>query len=70
MWIRVKGGGDQSMWITIKFYNIIIKSANVGKRVGGKSFVHKMLKKKHVFLTPPIEGLEAGQGSLGLSGKG
>ena len=29
MWIRV--GGGQAMWIIIKFYNIIIKSANVDK---------------------------------------
>ena len=25
------GGGDQPMWIILKFYNIIIKSANVDK---------------------------------------
>ena len=32
MWIRV-GGWCQPMWIINKFYNIIIKSANVNKGV-------------------------------------
>ena len=31
MWIRM-GGGGQTMRIKIKFYNIIIKAANVDKR--------------------------------------
>ena len=30
-----KGVGGQPMWIIIKFYNIIIKSANVDKGGGG-----------------------------------
>ena len=33
MWIRV-GGGGQPMWIIFKFYNIIIKSANMDKGGG------------------------------------
>ena len=36
MCIRAEGGGDQPMWIKIKFYNINIKFANVNKGVGGK----------------------------------
>ena len=36
MWIRVGGGGGHPMWIIIKFYNIIIKSANVDEGGGVK----------------------------------
>jgi hypothetical protein len=36
MWIRVGGGWwSQPMWIIIKLYNIIIKSANMDKRGRG-----------------------------------
>ena len=36
MWIRAGGGGGcQTMWIIFRFYNIIIKSANVDKGEGG-----------------------------------
>ena len=45
-------GGGQPMWIILKFYNIIIKSANVDKW-GGKTLIHKMWIKIRVFLTPP-----------------
>ena len=38
-------GGGQPMWIIIKFYNIIIKSANGDKGGGGKTLIHKMLLK-------------------------
>ena len=34
MWIRAGGGGGKPMWIIFKFYNIIIKSANVNKGGG------------------------------------
>ena len=34
MWIREGGGWGQPMWIIIKFYNNIIKSANVDKGGG------------------------------------
>ena len=34
MWISERGGGPP-MWIIFKFYNIIIKSANVDKGGGG-----------------------------------
>ena len=37
MWISVGGGRGQSMWIILKFYNIIIKSAHVN-RGGGKAY--------------------------------
>ena len=36
------GWGGQPMWIIIKFYNIIIKSANVDKGGWGKTPIHKM----------------------------
>ena len=52
MWIRV--GGGQPMWIIIKFYNIIIKFANVDKGEGGKTLIHKMWIKRRFFLTPPL----------------
>ena len=39
MWIRAGGGGYQPMWIIFKFYNIIIKSANVDR--GGGAGVNK-----------------------------
>ena len=35
MWIRAGGGGGQPMWIIFKFYNVIIKSANMDKGGGG-----------------------------------
>ena len=48
-------GGGQSMWIVIKFYNIIIKSANVDKGGGGEVLIHKMSIKYVCFFTPPFE---------------
>ena len=50
------GVGGQPMWIIIKFYNIIIKSANVYKGGGGgKTLIHKMwIKRRVFFLTPPL----------------
>ena len=52
MWIRA--GGGQTMWIIIKFYNIIIKSANVDKGgKGGKTFIHKMWIKILLVFTLP-----------------
>ena len=55
MWIRAGGGGGVcQMWKILKFYNIIIKSANVDKEEG-KTLIHKMWIKKGVFLTPPKE---------------
>ena len=53
MWISVGGGGGQPMLIIFKFYNIIIKSANMDKGGGDKTHVHKMWIKRRVFLTPP-----------------
>ena len=50
MWIRAGGGGGQLMWIIIKFYNVIVKSANVDKGVGGKLLIHKMWIKRRVFV--------------------
>ena len=51
MLIRVGGGVGQPMWILFKFYNIIIKSANVDKGggEGGKTLIHKMWIKIRVF---------------------
>ena len=43
-------GGGQPMWIIFKFYDIIIKSANVDK---GKALILKMWI-KDFFLTPPL----------------
>ena len=37
------------MWIIIKFYNIIIKSAIVDKGGEGKALINKMWIKRHVF---------------------
>ena len=37
------------MWIIVIFYNIIIKSANVDKGGGGKTLIHKIWIKIHVF---------------------
>ena len=53
MWIRAGGGVGQPMWIIIKFYNIIIKSANVDKG-GGKTLIHKMWIKRRVFFIEPL----------------
>ena len=54
MWIRAGGGGGQPIWIILKFYNIIIKSANVDKRGGGKTLIHKMwIKRRGFFKTLP-----------------
>ena len=44
MWIRL-GGGGQPMWIIIKFYNIIIKSANVDKGGGLIAYPQNVDKK-------------------------
>ena len=54
MWIRVGGGRGHQMWIIIKFYNIIIKSANVDKGGGGKTLIHNMGIKIHVFFNPSL----------------
>ena len=54
MWIRAGGGkgGGQPMWIIFKFYNIIIKFANMDKggEGGGKTLIHKMWIKIRFFL--------------------
>ena len=47
-------GGGQPMWIIFKFYNIIIKSANVDKGGGGKTLIHKMWIKRRVFFNEPL----------------
>ena len=49
MWIRVGGGGGQLMWMIIKFYKMIIKSANVYKGGGCKKLINKMWIKRHIF---------------------
>ena len=54
MWIRAAGGGGQLMWIIFKFYNIIIKSANVDKGGGGKTLIHKMWIKRRFFFNPSL----------------
>ena len=45
MWIRAGGGGEgQPMWIVFIFYNTIIKSANVDKKMFfclNPSFINK-----------------------------
>jgi hypothetical protein len=50
MWIRAGevGGGAQLIWILIKFYNIIIKFANVDKG-GGNAYPHYVDKKNVLF---------------------
>ena len=48
-------GGGQTIWIVIKFYNIIIKSENVDK--GGKKLIHKMGMKRRIFLPLPWRNL-------------
>ena len=57
MWIRA-GGGGQPMWMIIKFYNIIIKSANVDKG-GGVKRLSTRCGKKYVFLflNPSLRGI-------------
>ena len=42
-------GGGQPMWIIIKLYNIIIKSANVDNG-GAETLIHKMWIKKSILL--------------------
>ena len=42
------------MWIIIKFYNNIMKSANMDKGVGVKPLIHKIWIKIRVFLTPAL----------------
>ena len=44
-----RGGGRQPIWIIIKFYNIILKFANVDKG-GGETLIHKMWIKKTFFI--------------------
>ena len=55
MWIMAGGGvgGGQPMWIIIKFYNIVIKFANVDKGGEGKTLIHKMWIKRF-FLNPSL----------------
>ena len=66
MWIRV-GGDGQPMWIIFKFYNIIIKSANVDKGGGGKTLIHKMwIKIRCFFLTPPLPSASKAPSMRGL----
>ena len=49
MWIRAGGGGrGQPMWIIIKFYNIIIKSANVTKG-GGNAYSQNVDKNRFFY---------------------
>ena len=43
MWIRAAEGGGQPMWIIFKFYNILIKSANVDK--GGGAGLRRLFTK-------------------------
>ena len=57
MRIRAEGRGAQPMWIIFKFYNIIIKSANVDKGAGGYNAYPQNVDKKTCFLTPPLETL-------------
>ena len=53
MGIRPEGGeGVQPMGMIIKFYNIIILSANVDK--GGETFIHKIWIKRRVFFNPSL----------------
>ena len=47
-------GGGQPMWIIFKFYNIIIKFANVDKGGGDKTLIHKMWIKRRVFVFEPL----------------
>ena len=42
------------MWIIFKFYNSLIKSANVDKGGGGKALIHKMWIKIRVFFNPSL----------------
>ena len=53
MWLRAGGGGCQSMWIILKFYDTIIKFANVDKERGGKTLIHQMWIKIRFFLKNP-----------------
>ena len=43
------GGGGEPMWIIIKFYNIIKKSANLDKGGGGGSAYPQNVDKINVF---------------------
>ena len=56
MWIRAGGGGwGQLMWIILKSYNIIIKSANVDKGGGGgKTLIHNMWIKRRILFNPSL----------------
>ena len=48
-------GVGQPMWIIFKFFNIIIKSANVDKGGRGKTLIHKMwIKRRVIFLNPSL----------------
>ena len=49
-----RAGRGQPMWIKFKFYNIIIKSANLDKGGGGETLINKMWMKRHVFLNPTL----------------
>ena len=50
-----RGGEGQPMWIIFKFYNIIIKSANVDKGGGGNAYPQNVDKKTCFFFTPPLQ---------------
>ena len=55
MWIRARGGGGQPMWIIFRFYNIIIKSANMDKGGGGfgvRRYPQNVDKKTFFFFKP------------------
>ena len=53
MWIRVGGGGGQPMWTIFKFYNSIIKSANVDRGGGGGLNPYPQnVDKRRFFLKP------------------
>ena len=59
-------GGGQPMRIIFKFYNIIIKSANVDKGGWGKTLIHKMwIKRRVFFLNPSLSSLLDPEGSGG-----
>ena len=45
------------IWIIVKLYNIIIKSANVDKGGGNKTLIHKLWIERF-FFTPPLNSLE------------
>ena len=63
MWIRVGGGGSVNVDI-LTFYNIIIKSPNVDKGVGGENAYPQNVDKKTCFFTPPYDALCVPSGTV------